>query len=159
MRVGMGFDVHPLVYGVPCVIGGVTLNFAKGPRGHSDGDALCHAIIDAVLGAASLGDIGHHFPDTDPAFKGISSVELLERTAKMLKNAGYRVENVDATVIMEQPKLGDDKRRMAAIIGKALGIPSYRVNVKGKTHAGIGELGRGEAVAAQAVASVVEMEA
>ena len=158
MRAGIGFDIHPLVFGRDCILGCVKLEFGKGPKGHSDGDALSHAVIDAVLGAAALGDIGHHFPDDDPAYQDISSAILLERTAKILKNAGYNISSIDATLILEQPKVGPVKREMAAAVAKALGIPSYRVNVKAKTHEGLGEIGRSEAVAAQAVAMVEEID-
>jgi len=158
MRIGIGFDIHPLVYGRDCVLGGVTLEYGKGPRGHSDGDALCHAVIDAALGAAALGDIGHHFPDSDPAYENIRSIELLEKTAKILGNAGYRVVNIDATLMLEQPNVGGEKRTMAATMAKALGVPAYQVNVKAKSYNGIGEIGRSEAVAAQAIAVVEEAE-
>jgi len=158
MRIGIGYDIHPLVYGRECVLGGVALEYAKGPRGHSDGDALCHAVIDAALGAAALGDIGHHFPDDDPSYENISSIVLLEKTAKILNNAGYRVVNIDTTLMLEQPKVGGDKRKMAAVMAKALGLPAYQVNVKAKTCNGLGEVGRSEAVAAQAIAVVEEME-
>ena len=158
MRTGIGFDIHPLVFGRECVLGGVKLDYGKGPKGHSDGDALIHAVIDAALGAAALGDIGHHFPDDDPAYEGVDSMLLLERTGKILANAGYRVTSVDATLMLEHPKVGGDKRKMAANIAKALGVPPYRVNVKAKTYEGIGEIGRSEAVAAQAVATVEEIE-
>ncbi len=156
MRVGLGSDMHQLVFGRDCILGGVKLDYGKGPRAHSDGDVLIHAVIDAVLGAAALGDIGHHFPDTDPDLEGANSVDLLERTAKILANSGYAVTNIDATVLLEQPKLGDLKQKMATTIAAALGIPAYRVNVKAKTNEGLGEIGRSEAVAANAIAMVEE---
>ena len=151
-RVGTGYDLHRLVTGRPLVIGGTTIPFDRGPLGHSDGDVVCHAITDAVLGAASLGDIGVHFPDSDPAWKDASSVELLRRAAAMAAERRFEIVNVDVTVILEQPKLRGHIDRMRASIAGALGIDPERVSVKGKTNEGVDAIGRGEAIAAHAVA-------
>ena len=151
-RVGTGYDLHRLVTGRPLVIGGTTIPFDRGPLGHSDGDVVCHAIIDAVLGAASLGDIGVHFPDSDPAWKDASSVELLRRAAAMAAERRFEIVNVDVTVILEQPRLRGHIDRMRASIAGALGIDPERVSVKGKTNEGVDAIGRGEAIAAHAVA-------
>ena len=151
MRVGHGFDVHRLVEGRPCIIGGVTIPFAKGLLGHSDADVLLHAISDALLGAAGLGDIGRHFPDTDPDFKDADSLVLLERVHTLLRSRGFRVANVDATVICERPKITPHAPRMVENIANALQIDASQVNVKATTSEGLGFTGRGEGIAAQAV--------
>ena len=144
MRVGHGFDVHRLVEGRPCIIGGVTIPFAKGLLGHSDADVLLHAISDALLGAAGLGDIGRHFPDTDPDFKDADSLVLLERVHALLLSHGFRVANVDATVICELPKITPHAPRMIENIVRALQIDASQVNVKATTSEGLGFTGRGE---------------
>jgi 2-C-methyl-D-erythritol 4-phosphate cytidylyltransferase/2-C-methyl-D-erythritol 2,4-cyclodiphosphate synthase len=151
-RAGIGYDLHRLVEGRPLVLGGVTIPYERGLSGHSDADALCHAITEAVLGAAAAGDIGRHFPDTDPAWQGASSIGLLRRAAGIAGAAGLEVGNVDATVIAERPKLAAYVDRMRANIAAALGIAVDRVSVKGKTNEGVGELGRGEAIAVHAIA-------
>ena len=156
MRAGIGYDVHQLVFGRRFVLGGVEIDHAKGPRGHSDADVLAHAVIDALLGAAGLGDIGQHFPETDPGYKDASSVGLLEKVREKLETLGSRVVNVDATVILEKPKIAPFKGEMAANIARALKIPVCLVNVKAKTAEGLGEAGSGEAVAAQAIALIEE---
>lgn len=156
MRVGIGYDVHPLVEGRPLVLGGVTVPFPRGPHGHSDADVLAHAAIDAILGAAALRDIGTHFPDSDPQYESISSIVLLQRVGDMIRERGFGVENIDATIIAEQPRLADYIDHMRNNVSQALGIASEQVSVKAKTSSGLGFLGRGEGIAAQAVALVKE---
>jgi 2-C-methyl-D-erythritol 2,4-cyclodiphosphate synthase len=151
VRIGFGYDVHPLVADRPLVLGGVTIPHPKGLMGHSDADALCHALTDALLGALGLGDMGAHFPDTDPAYKGASSLDLLARAADMMRAGGYRVANADTLVIAEAPRLGPHAAAMRANLARALGCEAGRVNVKATTHEGLGALGRGEGIAAQAV--------
>jgi len=153
-RAGIGYDLHRLVEGRPLILGGVTIPFDRGLAGHSDADAVCHAITDAVLGAAGAGDIGRHFPDTDPAWKGASSVDLLRRAVEVVRDRGYEIGNVDASVIAERPKLLPYIDRMIANVAAALGISTDRVSIKGKTNEGVGELGRGEAIAVHAIALV-----
>lgn len=150
-RIGHGFDVHPLVAGRKCIIGGVDIPHEKGLDGHSDADVLLHAICDALLGAAALGDIGKHFPNTDPRFKGIDSRELLYHVAGLLKAKGYSVVNVDATVIAEAPKLAPHIITMCANIAADIGLPPDCVNVKATTSERLGFTGRGEGIAAEAV--------
>ena len=154
MRVGIGYDVHPLVAGRPLVIGGVTVTFGSGLQGHSDADVLTHAIIDALLGAISLRDIGTHFPDADPQYKDISSMTLLIRVGEMLHDRGFKIENIDATVICEQPRLADHIDEMCLNIGAALGIDTEQVSVKATTASGLGFLGEGMGIATHAVALV-----
>lgn len=154
MRVGIGYDVHPLVAGRPLVIGGVTVAFHSGLEGHSDADVLTHAIIDALLGAISLRDIGTHFPDADPQYKDISSMTLLIRVGKMLHDRGFKIENIDATIICEQPRLADHIDEMCLNIGAALGIDTEQVSVKATTAAGLGFLGEGMGIATHAVALI-----
>ena len=151
-RTGIGYDLHRLVDGRPLILGGVTIPFGKGLLGHSDADALCHAITDAVLGAAAAGDIGRHFPDTDPAWTGASSIDLLRRAAAIVRGIGLEVGNVDASVIAERPKLVPYVDAMRANIAAALGVAVECVSVKGKTNEGVGELGSGDAIAVHAVA-------
>jgi 2-C-methyl-D-erythritol 2,4-cyclodiphosphate synthase len=151
MRVGQGFDVHALVAGRKLVLGGVEIAHDKGLAGHSDADVLLHAVCDALLGAAALGDIGRHFPDTNPKYKGIDSRELLREVARLLAVEGYRVHNVDATIIAEAPRLATHIPRMAANIAADLGLPVELVNVKATTTEKLGFAGRGEGIAAQAV--------
>ena len=153
-RAGIGYDLHRLVEGRPLILGGVTIPFDRGMAGHSDADAVCHAITDAVLGAAGAGDIGRHFPDSDPAWKGASSVDLLRRAAQVVRDRGFEVGNVDASVIAERPKLLPYLDAMIANVAAALGVSVDRVSIKGKTNEGIGELGRGEAIAVHAIALV-----
>ncbi len=151
IRIGHGFDVHPLVAGRKCIIGGVDIPHDKGLDGHSDADVLLHAICDALLGAAALGDIGKHFPNTDPRFKGIDSRELLYHVVGLLKTKGYRVANVDATVIAEAPKLAPHIVAMCANIAADIDIGIDCVNVKATTSERLGFTGRGEGIAAEAV--------
>jgi 2-C-methyl-D-erythritol 2,4-cyclodiphosphate synthase len=156
MRIGIGYDIHRLQPGRPLVLGGVTIPGETGLAGHSDADALLHAIIDALLGAAGLGDIGQHFPPDDPAYAGASSRDLLARSLEMVDEAGFAVSSVDATVIAEQPRLAPHIAALRAAIASALGLPPARVNVKATTHEGLGALGRGEGIAALAVALLTE---
>jgi 2-C-methyl-D-erythritol 4-phosphate cytidylyltransferase / 2-C-methyl-D-erythritol 2,4-cyclodiphosphate synthase len=151
-RAGVGYDLHRLVEGRPLILGGVTIPFERGLLGHSDADAVCHAIAEAILGAAAAGDIGRHFPDTDPAWKGAASIDLLARVAAIVGGQGLEVGNVDATVIAEKPKLAAHVDAMRANVARALGIGVDRVSIKGKTNEGIGDLGRGEAIAVHAIA-------
>ncbi len=152
MRIGIGFDVHPLVERRNLVIGGVKVPFERGLLGHSDADVLVHAIIDALLGAAALKDIGTHFPDTDPQYKDISSILLLSRVRNMIHGEGFNIENIDATIIAEEPKLAAYIDEMRHNIGDALNIATEQVSVKSTTSAALGFLGRGEGIAAYAVA-------
>ncbi|MDO3412991.1 2-C-methyl-D-erythritol 2,4-cyclodiphosphate synthase [Saccharibacillus sp. CPCC 101409] len=151
IRIGQGFDVHQLTEGRPCIIGGVTIPHDKGLLGHSDADVLLHTISDAILGALALGDIGRHFPDTDPAFKDADSLKLLEHVWKMARERGYELGNVDATIIAQQPKMAPYIPQMVTVIAGALGADESRVNVKATTTEWLGFTGRGEGIAAQAV--------
>lgn len=153
-RVGTGYDLHRLVAGRPLVLGGVIVPSEVGALGHSDADAICHAVTDAILGAVCLGDIGRHFPDTDARWKDASSLDLLARAAALVAEQGCEVGNVDVTVILERPKIKDYVDAMRTAVARAIGIEPQRVSIKGKTNEGIGELGRGEAVAVHAVALV-----
>ena len=156
-RIGIGYDVHPLSEGRRLVLGGVEIPFAKGLSGWSDADVLSHAIIDALLGAAALGDIGSHFPPGVAEYQGISSLVLLEKAAEMLKEKGWRVANIDATVIAEEPRLGGFSRQMREKISQTLGIEAGRVSVKASTSARLGFIGEGQGIAAQAVALIESM--
>jgi 2-C-methyl-D-erythritol 4-phosphate cytidylyltransferase/2-C-methyl-D-erythritol 2,4-cyclodiphosphate synthase len=153
-RAGTGYDLHRLVEGRPLVIGGVTIPFDKGPLGHSDGDVACHAVTDAILGAVGLGDIGRHFPDTDPRWKDADSLALLREATRMVHEAGYEVGNVDVTVILERPKIKDAIDRMRQNLAAAVGTSVDRISVKGKTNEGVDAIGRGDALAAHAIALV-----
>ena len=152
MKVGQGFDVHPLVHGRRLVIGGVEIPYEKGLDGHSDADVLLHAICDALLGAAGLGDIGQHYPDTSSAFKGVDSRTLLRDVGKKVANLKLRVVNIDATVIAQEPRISPYKTRMTGNIASDLGITPACVNIKATTTEHLGFLGRMEGIAAQAVA-------
>ncbi|RPJ71104.1 MAG: 2-C-methyl-D-erythritol 2,4-cyclodiphosphate synthase [Acidobacteria bacterium] len=151
-RIGTGYDLHRLVEGRPLILGGVTIPFDRGLAGHSDADVLAHAITDAILGAASQGDIGQHFPDTDPRWHGASSLGLLAQAASLVRARGYAIVNVDASVIAERPKLGPHRAAMVASLASALGLPCEAVSVKAKTNEGVDATGRGEAIAVHAVA-------
>ena len=153
-RSGIGYDLHRLAEGRKLMVGGVEVPFDRGSVGHSDGDVLSHALCDALLGAAGLGDIGTHFPDTDPKWKGVSSLLFLVHTRKFLDERRLRVSHLDAVVICEWPKLGPHFPAMRAALGKALGISPEQINLKAKTNEGTGEIGRGEAIAAQAIATL-----
>jgi 2-C-methyl-D-erythritol 2,4-cyclodiphosphate synthase len=152
--IGFGYDVHRLVAGRPLIIGGVRVEHDLGLEGHSDADVLTHAVIDALLGAAGLGDIGEHFPDTDERWRGADSIDLLRRTAELLDAEGLRVVNVDATVVLERPKLAPHRAAMRARLAGALGLDERRVNVKATRGEGMGFVGRGEGATALAVAAV-----
>ncbi|MBE3132740.1 MAG: 2-C-methyl-D-erythritol 2,4-cyclodiphosphate synthase, partial [Acidobacteria bacterium] len=151
-RIGTGYDVHRLVAGRRLVLGGVVIPFALGLDGHSDADVLCHAVTDAILGAAAEGDIGRLFPDTDDRWKGASSLDLLARAVDLVRSKGYRAGNVDAVVMAERPRLAPHVDEITARLAATLGIPPDCVSVKGKTNEGLGEIGRGEAIAVHAVA-------
>ena len=151
MRIGHGYDVHRLVTGRALLLGGVHIPYETGLLGHSDADVLVHAVMDALLGAAALGDIGEHFPDTDPAYKGISSIELLRHVGKLLEENCYIIENIDATIIAQKPKLKEYRPQMVDNIAGALGIEKSRVNVKATTEEGLGFTGNGEGISSQAI--------
>ena len=152
MRIGQGYDVHRLVEGRKLIIGGVDIPYEKGLLGHSDADVLLHAVMDALLGAAALGDIGQHFPDSDERYKGISSIALLKEVGKILQENGYMIENIDSTVIAQRPKLLPYRPQMAENIAAALGIEKEQVSVKATTEEGLGFTGPGEGISAQAIA-------
>lgn len=154
MRVGMGYDVHKLVEGRDLIIGGVKIPHTLGLLGHSDADVLLHAIMDALLGAAALGDIGKHFPDTDPQYKGISSIKLLEHVAKLIEEKGYLVENIDATIIAQKPKMRPYIAQMEKNIAEALHIDVSQVNVKATTEEGLGFTGTEEGISSQAICAL-----
>ncbi|MCR5557859.1 MAG: 2-C-methyl-D-erythritol 2,4-cyclodiphosphate synthase [Butyrivibrio sp.] len=154
MRVGMGYDVHRLVEGRDLIIGGVKIPYEKGLLGHSDADVLLHAVMDALLGAAALGDIGKHFPDTDPKFKGADSMELLRCVRKLLDENKFTVENIDATIIAQAPKMRPHIDKMRENIAGALGIDITQVNVKATTEEGLGFTGTGEGISSQAVCMI-----
>ena len=151
MRIGMGYDVHRLAEGRALIMGGVEIPYEKGLLGHSDADVLLHAIMDALLGAAALGDIGKHFPDTDPAYKGISCLKLLKHVGELLEENFFLIENIDATIIAQAPKMRPHIDAMRKNIGDALGIDIAQVNVKATTEEGLGFTGTGEGISAQAV--------
>lgn len=157
MRIGQGYDVHKLVEDRALILGGVIIPYEKGLLGHSDADVLVHAIMDALLGAAALGDIGQYFPDTDPEYKGISSITLLERVGELLEQKGYVIENIDATVIAQKPKLLPYRLRMVENIEKALRLSAGRVGVKATTEEGLGFTGAGEGISAQAITLLTEL--
>ena len=154
MRVGMGYDVHKLVEGRDLIIGGVKIDYEKGLLGHSDADVLLHAISDALLGAAALGDIGKHFPDTDPKYKGADSLKLLEHVTALLEENSFLVGNVDATIIAQRPKMAPHIPMMRENIAKALKVPVSCVNVKATTEEGLGFTGAGEGISSQAICSI-----
>ncbi len=158
-RIGIGYDIHRLVEGRKLFIGGVEIPYIKGLLGHSDGDALLHAISDALLGAVAEGDIGEHFPDTDPKYHNISSIELLEIVAELLKNKGFLVNNIDSVIIAQEPVLSPFKKQIQEKIAHILQLNADAVNIKAKTNEGLGEIGRKEAIACYAVAIVTPKEA
>jgi 2-C-methyl-D-erythritol 2,4-cyclodiphosphate synthase len=151
---GLGYDCHPFAEGRPLVLGGVEIEHDRGLAGHSDADVLTHAIIDALLGAAALGDIGQHFPDTDERYRDANSLHLLRTTVGLLADGGFEVVHVDATVVIERPALAPHRERVRAALAQALGIPPERVSVKATRGEGMGFVGRGEGAAALAVATV-----
>ena len=158
MRVGMGYDVHRLVPERDLIIGGVKIPYEKGLLGRSDADVLLHAIMDALLGAAALGDIGKHFPDNDPAYKGADSLMLLGRVGEILSGEGYVIENIDSTIIAQKPKMAPHIEQMRKNIADTLGLDISRVNVKATTEEGLGFTGTGEGISAQAVALIMSVE-
>lgn len=151
MRVGLGYDVHRLVEGRDLILGGVTIPYEKGLLGHSDADVIVHAIMDALLGAAALGDIGQHFPDTDPRYEGISSIELLKYVGKLLEENNYVIENIDSTIIAQRPKMMPHLPQMRKNVAEALGIQVSQVSIKATTEEGMGFTGTGEGISAQAI--------
>jgi 2-C-methyl-D-erythritol 4-phosphate cytidylyltransferase/2-C-methyl-D-erythritol 2,4-cyclodiphosphate synthase len=153
-RAGTGYDLHRLIDGRPLVLGGIAIPSARGALGHSDADVICHAVIDAILGAAGLGDIGVHFPDSEPRWEGASSLGMLAHAASLALEAGYEVGNIDVTVILEAPKLRDHIAAMREAVARAVGIEPARVSIKGKTNEGLDAIGRGEAIAAHAIALI-----
>ncbi len=155
VRCGIGYDLHRLAEGRKLIVGGVELDFDKGPVGHSDGDVLAHALCDALLGAAGLGDIGKHFPDSDPKWKGADSMLFLQHARKLLDEKKFTIEHVDAVVILERPKLGPHFPQMREVLGRALGVPAEKIHLKAKTNEGVDAVGRGEAIAAHVVATLV----
>ncbi|OGP97615.1 MAG: 2-C-methyl-D-erythritol 2,4-cyclodiphosphate synthase [Deltaproteobacteria bacterium RBG_19FT_COMBO_52_11] len=155
MRIGFGYDVHPLVAGRKLILGGVEIPYKKGLGGHSDADVLLHAVCDALLGAMGEGDIGKHFPSTDPQWRGISSLRLLKMVAIKMNDLGLTVENIDTTVVAEEPRLGPHIPQMAEGIAGTLGIPARRVNIKATTSEGLGFVGEGKGVVAHAVVLLV----
>ena len=154
MRIGQGYDVHKLVEGRALILGGVTVPYEKGLLGHSDADVLVHAVMDALLGAAALGDIGQHFPDTDPEYEGASSITLLREVGALLEREGYVIENIDATVIAQRPKLLTYRPQMAANIAQVLHLQTDQVNVKATTEEGLGFTGSGEGISSQAICAL-----
>src|SRR5215469_11677825 len=153
-RCGIGYDLHRLAEGRKLIVGGIELPFEKGPVGHSDGDVLAHALCDALLGAAGLGDIGTHFPDSDPKWKGANSLLFLVHAKKLLEEKHFVIEYVDAVVIMEKPKLGPHFPKMRDALGRALGISPDKIHLKAKTNEGVDAIGRGEAIAALVIGTV-----
>ncbi|MBI5235935.1 MAG: 2-C-methyl-D-erythritol 2,4-cyclodiphosphate synthase [Deltaproteobacteria bacterium] len=154
MRIGYGYDVHRLVQGRPLILGGVVVPYTKGLDGHSDADVLLHAVIDALLGATALGDIGTHFPPSDAAYKNISSMKLLDLTMRLVKDKGYTVSNIDSTIVCQSPRLLEHIPAMVTSIAVALGCPVDCVSVKAKTEEGLGFTGSGQGISAHAVALV-----
>ena len=154
MRVGLGYDVHKLVEGRDLILGGVNIPYEKGLLGHSDADVLVHAIMDALLGAAAMGDIGKHFPDTDPAYKGADSLKLLEHVGKILEEHLYVIENIDATIIAQRPKMAPHILAMRENVARTLGIDVDQVNIKATTEEGLGFTGSGEGISSQAICAI-----
>jgi len=153
-RAGIAYDLHRLADGRKLILGGVEIPFDKGPVGHSNGDVLSHAICDALLGAASLGDIGRHFPDTDPQWRGANSLVFLERTREMLISCGLSIVHVDAVVVLERPKLGPYFPAIRAQLARTLGVEESQLNLKAKTNEGVDAVGRGEAIACHAIVTL-----
>ena len=157
MRIGFGYDVHKLTGGRPLILGGVTIPFEKGLDGHSDADVLIHAVIDALIGAACMGDIGRHFPPADPAYKDASSIDLLSKTGEMISGAGFEVVNIDSTIVCQSPRLAGFIPQMAEKLSATLGLGNGRVNIKAKTEEGLGFTGRGEGISSYAVALIQDI--
>ena len=158
IRVGFGYDAHRLVDGRPLILGGVSIPYEQGLQGHSDADVLLHAVCDALLGAAGLGDLGQHFPDTDPELKEVSSIAIMRRVREMIREAGFQVQNLDSTVVAQAPKLAPHIQTMIANIADAMEVSPSQVSVKATTTEGMGFAGRGEGIAAYAVAALSEVE-
>lgn len=157
VRCGIGYDLHRLAEGRKLIVGGIELEFDKGPVGHSDGDVVAHALCDALLGAAGLGDIGTHFPDNDPRWKGADSMIFLQHARKLLDERKFAIEHVDAVVILERPKLGPHFPKMREKLGRALNVPAEKIHLKAKTNEGVDAVGRGEAIAAHVIATLVTL--
>ena len=155
MRVGIGYDIHRFVESRPLVLGGVSIPYIRGLKGHSDADSLIHAVCDAILGALGLDDIGHQFPVNDDRYSGISSIELLKKVKDMVKEKGFKVDYIDTVLILEEPTIAPFKEKMKEAISSALGIKKDKVNVKATTQEGVGAIGRGEAIAAYAIATLI----
>ncbi|MCM0647792.1 2-C-methyl-D-erythritol 2,4-cyclodiphosphate synthase [Clostridium swellfunianum] len=151
MRIGMGYDVHRLVEGRKLIMGGIHIPYEKGLLGHSDADVLLHAIMDSLLGAAALGDIGKHFPDTDESYKGISSILLLKEVGKLIKEKGFKIQNIDSTIIAQKPKMAPHIPAMVRNIAEVLGVSEDKINVKATTEEGLGFTGRGEGISSQSI--------
>lgn len=158
MRIGHGYDVHRLVEGRKLILGGVEIPWEKGLLGHSDADVLTHAVMDALLGAAGLGDIGRHFPDTDPAYAGADSLKLLEHVAELLEQEGWEVNNVDSTILAQRPKLAPHIPKMRENLAERMGLLTAQVNVKATTEEGLGFTGAGEGMAAHAVCLLIKKD-
>ncbi len=158
MRIGQGYDVHRLVEGRPLIVGGVNIPYEKGLLGHSDADVLLHAIMDSLLGAAALGDIGRHFPDTEEEYKGISSMELLKRVGKLLEDHLYFIENIDATIVAQKPKMAPYISEMVSNIAQALNIKENQINVKATTEEGLGFTGEEMGISAKSVCLLISVE-
>lgn len=157
MRIGQGWDIHQMVEGRPLVLGGLTIPFDKGPLGHSDGDVLIHAIIDALLGALCLGDIGQHFPPADERYKGANSLDMLAQVKGLVSQEGYTIGNIDSTIILEKPKLAPHLEAMRRGLAQVLNCQLSQISIKAKTHEGLDELGKGNAVACQAIALLFQL--
>ncbi len=155
-RIGFGYDAHRLIEGRPLILGGISIPFSKGLLGHSDADVLTHAVVDAILGALAMGDIGRHFPDTDPAFKDMQSLRMLEQALRWAREAGYQVNNVDSTIVAQKPKLAPHIPDIQARLSEILQVPLHQISVKAKTSEGMGFCGREEGMEAFAVVSLVQ---
>ncbi|PIX76823.1 MAG: 2-C-methyl-D-erythritol 2,4-cyclodiphosphate synthase [bacterium (Candidatus Ratteibacteria) CG_4_10_14_3_um_filter_41_18] len=155
MKVGIGYDIHKLVKGRKLILGGIEIKFSKGLSGHSDGDVLTHAIIDAILGALGKGDIGKHFPDTDSRYKNISSLVLLKETMKLLTKSKYRINNLDTVIIAEKPKIASYSGKIEERLASVLKVKKEFINIKAKTNEGLGEIGKGKAIACFAIVSIL----
>ena len=156
MKVGIGYDIHKLVKGRKLILGGIEIKFSKGLSGHSDGDVLTHAIIDAILGALGKGDIGKHFPDTDSRYKNISSLVLLKETMKLLTKSKYRINNLDTAIIAEKPKIAPYSGKIEERLASVLKVKKEFINIKAKTNEGLGEIGKGKAIACFAIVSILQ---
>jgi len=157
-RIGFGYDAHRLAEGRPLILGGISIPFARGLLGHSDADVLTHAVVDAILGALAMGDIGRHFPDTDPAFKDMQSLRMLEQVVRRVQEAGYQVNNVDSTIVAQKPKLAPHIPEIQARLSEILQVPVHQISVKAKTSEGMGFCGREEGMEAYAVASLIKKD-